>query len=281
MDSITEAHLRDIVGFEEDRLLIRRALSDALAANDPEQLVRFFARYISWNGFFGAGVATLAGKIARARRLLVDPAETFLPAADRSVLVASYFFDAARDEFDDHESSERDPHRNLAQAFLKGLVQHALPAATPAQNNALCADPLWLTALNGAVATGYGAYRADDLPTLFSAMGYHLGSEVLADQEFSIIDDILSTQSSELVRKLQATKVQIGPGTHNAYIWIKIHSGTGGAAEADHFAWATQGVNLALQYVDESLREDLRRQTERGFLAFANDQREFFNQVNK
>jgi hypothetical protein len=281
MTHLTEAHLRAILDIDEDKLLIQHALSEVLASGDRERLVRFFARYISWNGFFGAGVATLAGKIARARRLFTDPAETFLPAADRSVLVASYFFDAARDEFDDHESRERDPHRNLAQAFLKGLIQIAMPDADADQRNALTADPMWLTALNGAVATGYGAYGADDLPTLFRGMGYHLGSEILADQEFSIIDQIMTTTGGEIVPRLQGTTVQIGPEKHNAYIWIKIHSGTGGAAEADHFAWATQGVNLALGYVDEALREDLRRQAERGFLAFAHDQREFFQQVNR
>jgi hypothetical protein len=280
MTHISQAHLRELADFDEDRLLIHRALSEVLASGDPERLVRFFARYISWNGFFGAGVATLAGKIARARRLFIDRAETFLPAADRSVLVASYFFDAARDEFDDHESQDRDPHRNLAQAFLKGLVQLTLPDADAARCNELTADPLWLTALNGAVGTGYGAYRTDDLPTLFSAMGYHLGSEVLADQEFSIIDQVLSSTRNELVERLQASTIQIGPGKHNAYVWIKIHSGSGGAAEADHFAWATQGVNLALEYVDESERDVLLRQTERGFLAFAHDQREFFEHVN-
>ncbi len=281
MASINEKHLRGIMDFEGDRLLIRHALSDVLASAEPKRLVRFFARYISWNGFFGSGVATLAGKIGRARRLFIDPAEPFLPAADRSVLVASYFFDAARDEFDDHESTERDPHRNLAQAFLKGLAELALPDASPAQCNELTADPLWLTALNGAVGTGYGAYRADDLPTLFSAMGYHLGSEILADQEFSIIDEILSSMGGDLVRRLQATSIRIGPEEHNAYVWIKIHSGTGGAAEADHFAWASQGANLALQYVDAALHDDLCRQLERGFVAFAHDQREFFDQVNK
>jgi hypothetical protein len=281
MTSITEKRLRQIVDFDEDRMLIRHALSEVLESKVPEKLVRFFARYISWNGFFGAGVATLAGKIARARRLFVDPEEPFVPAADRSVLVASYFFDAARDEFDDHESRERDPHRNLAQAFLKGLVRETLSAATTARCNELAADPLWLTALNGAVATGYGAYGHDDLPTLFSAMGYHLGSEILADQEFSIIDQILSSKDSALVQRLRTATEQIGPVAHNAYVWIEIHSGTGGAAEADHFAWATQGVNLALGYVDPALREELCNQTERGFLAFANDQREFFNRVNK
>jgi len=55
MSSVTEQRLREIVDFSGDQALIRGALSAALDAADGEQLVRFFARYISWNGFFGAG----------------------------------------------------------------------------------------------------------------------------------------------------------------------------------------------------------------------------------
>jgi hypothetical protein len=277
---ITRAHLENLVDFEDDANLIRHALREALHARDSRALVRFFARYASWNGFFGAGVATLAGKIGRARGLFMDWREPLQAAADRSVLVASYFFDAARDEFDDHETAERDPHRCLAQAFLKGLASLCLPQMNAGEQNALMADPLWLTALNNSVAGGYGAYRPDDLPTLFAAMGYHLGSEVLADREFSIIDEALSAEG-DLVTRLKALTVPIGPQQHNAYVWVQIHSGSGGAAEADHFAWATQGVNLALDYVDESLQSDLIRQVERGFISFANDQREFFAFANR
>lgn len=279
--SITPAQLASLVDFNDDSSLIRNTLGQALSAGDAESLVRFFARYTSWNGFFGPGVATLAGKIGRARRLFMDPAEACIAAADRSVLVASYFFDAARDEFDDHERKERDPHRSLAQAFLKGLTSLKLPQASYESVNALMADPLWLTALNNHVASGYGAYRPDDLPTLFSAMGYHLGSEVLADREFSIIDDLLTHACGDLTDSLKSMTMRIGPEQHNAYVWIQIHSGSGGAAEADHFAWATQGVNLALDYVDPALHLDLQRQVERGFIAFAHDQREFFDHVNR
>ncbi len=278
MNRITQERLQSLVDFREDALLIRHALQDALQAPEPERLVRFFARYTSWNGFFGAGVATLAGKIGRARGLFMDPEEPLASAADRSVLVASYFFDAARDEFDDHGSPERDPHRSLAQAFLKALTQIRVPNLSTDRHNQLMADPFWLTALNKAVAFGYGTHRPDDLSTLFSAMGYHLGSELLADREFSIIDRILRNGSG-IADQLRATTVRIGPEQHNAYVWVQIHSRSGGAAEADHFAWATQGVNLAFQYVDPALHADLQREVELGFLDFAHDQREFFANV--
>ena len=278
MKTITQTHLQTLVDFQDDALLIRHALQQALEAPEPEALVRFFARYTSWNSFFGAGVATLAGKIGRARGLFTDPAEPLASAADRSVLVASYFFDAARDEFDDHASPERDPHRSLAQAFLKGLTRIRVPALTTEQHNQSTADPFWLTALNEAVDRGYGTHRPDDLPTLFNAMGYHLGSELLADREFSIIDRMLR-KNGTLAEQLRAMNVQVGPEKHNAYVWVQIHSSSGAAAEADHFVWATQGLELAFRYVDPSLHASLKREAELGFIAFANDQREFFAHV--
>jgi hypothetical protein len=281
MTAITTTRLGHLVDVEADSNLICAALEHAIAQQEPARLATFFARYASWNGFFGPGVAMLAGKIGRARGLFTDPEETLAAAADRSMLVASYFFDAARDEFDDHSSPERDPHRSLAQAFLKGLVQLTLPNASCVQIAAIASDPLWLKALNNEVACGYGAFRPDDLPSIFSAMGYHLGSELLADREFSMIDATLRDKTAHLVSSLTTTNVQVGPQAHNAYRWISAHSAAGGAAEEDHFAWACEGIDVALQYVPHSLHFDLKRQVERGFVAFAQDQREFFLHVNQ
>ena len=64
-------------------------------------------RAVASTGAAIGSVASLAGKIGCARHLFTDPAEPFLPAADRNVLVASYIFDAARDEFDDQYGNER------------------------------------------------------------------------------------------------------------------------------------------------------------------------------
>ena len=46
MTSITEKHLRQIVDFDEDRMLIRRALTEALESKDPERLVLFCALHL-------------------------------------------------------------------------------------------------------------------------------------------------------------------------------------------------------------------------------------------
>jgi hypothetical protein len=279
---ITERELRTLCNFDEAERRVVRALAEA--ADGPASLVRFLGRYASWNGWFGSGVATLAGKIGRCRRMFVDLEEPVVDLGDRSVLVASYFFDAARDEFDDRDTAHRDTHRCLAQALLKGALQHLRPLeprlSDPRFVNAWLSPPMWLDALSVRVAQGYGAGTLDDAATIFRAIGYHLGSEVLADREFSLIDETLRDKHAELVRFLSALEVEIAGQKHLAYQWIRIHSGHGGGAEAEHFEWATRGARLAFQYVPEAHRAFLRRQVHIGFTDFARDHCEFFDNVS-
>lgn len=241
----------------------------------------FLARYASWNGLFGSGVASLAGKIGRSQDLFLEEG-MLAPLADRSVLVASYFFDAARDEFDDRDTEHRDTHRCLAQATLAGVVDLAKPDHPELSDAALeqtLRAPFWLDGLRGRVAQGYGQGSADDYAGIFRAIGYHLGSELLADKEFSIIDSSMKAHDAELVKYLTETEVTIAGQAHRCYQWIGIHSGHGGAAEADHFDWAVSGASLAFQYVPEKLHDALRRQLDAGYKAFAADHDEFFAKV--
>ncbi|QSX79872.1 hypothetical protein [Agrilutibacter solisilvae] len=280
MSTVTTTELQQLCDFRQHQDAVRDTLAAALA--HPVSRLRFLGRYSSWNGFFGSGVATLAGKIGRARGCFVDAAQPIAAIADRSVYVASFFFDAARDEFDDRDTVHRDTHRCLAQSMLKGAIDHARQAQAM-DDNALAgvlSDPAWLSALNARVAAGYGNGTPDDLPHLFAGIGYHLGSELLADQEFSIIDRTLHELAPELVAYLKDARVNIAGQEHRAYQWIAIHSGHGGGAEADHFEWATQGVRLAFRFVPQAQHDGLRDHLHRGFREFARDHREFFQRVN-
>ncbi|WP_313918797.1 hypothetical protein [Tahibacter sp.] len=282
VNRISRGELEALVNFGAHERMVHEAIATALA--DPLQRLRFLGRYTSWNGLFGSGVAALAGKIGRSRRLFLDPDEPVQALADRSVYVGSFFFDAARDEFDDHESVHRDTHRCLAQATLKGLLEidaARLPGLADHHGvNRLLAEPDWLQELNIRVAQGYGVGSADDLPAIFHAIGYHLGSELLADREFSIIDESLRHAAADLVQQLLMKRVSIAGQEHVAYHWIAIHSGHGGAAEADHFEWATQGARLALRFTPEADHGALKQKLTQGFIAFANDHRRFFELVN-
>lgn len=245
--------------------------------------VKFIARYASWNGAFGSGVAGLSSKIGRSRSLFFEPGFP-RPLGDRSVLLASWFFDAARDEFDDRDTPHRDTHRCLAQATLAGIVEHAIEHGVgelrdPAHLEEVLADPPWLDRLRASVAIGYGNQSADDRPAIFRAIGFHLGSEMLADREFSVIDAELRAHHPELVAALIARTVTLAGQAHPCYQWIRIHSSHGGAAEADHFAWALRGVDTAFRFSPEAEHDRLEAEIREGYLGFARDHEEFFTRV--
>ena len=274
LDDLKQAH-----DFENSRALVSNAIR-LMCSGDPEDLASFIYRYTSWNGFFGSGVASLAGKVGSSQNLFIDAGFNVTPLADRSVLVASYFFDAARDEFDDRDTEHRDTHRCLAQAVVLGVFAHY--NLKPSVVYRLTQQPLWLQGLIDRVQIGYGATTPNDRPTVFRAIGYHLGSEVLADQEFTLIDGFLRENRPELVRYLQENSVTIAGQKHNSYQWLSIHSDYGeesGGVEAEHFEAAMKGARLALKYSPHEMRDDLRHQMILGFLDFAADHREFFTNV--
>lgn len=250
----------------------------ARAMRSHRGLLRFLGRYTSWNGFFGSGVATLAGKIGRCRSTFLDPAQPVLHLADRSVFVASFFFDAARDEFDDRSTEHRDTHRCLAQALVGGVIAYAKLGAAE-EVNELLSEPSWLHTLQDRVSLGYGAQSEDHAPMLFRSMGYHLGSEVLADEEFSRIDAALRKADPGLVEHLEAFSLEIAGKEHNGYRWISAHSGHGSAVEWDHFKWAVEGVELAFRYTPVERRAEFLQQVFLGFDDFARDHAEFFGRV--
>jgi hypothetical protein len=275
---IEERDLRARHDFDRTLAAVTTAVDGATSGGGVE-LLRFLGRFVSWNGGFGSGVATLAGKIGRARHLFLDPNERIAAAADRSVHVASYFFDAARDEFDDRATPHRDTHRTLAQAVIKGIVAHH-HLEDAAVDEALD-EPLWLTGLHDRTRLGYGLGTPDDLPSIFRSMGFHLGSEVLADQEFTQIDQSLRAKAPALVDTLLRTKVHIADQDHAAYYWVGIHSGLGGSVEHDHFEWAVQGVREAFRYTAKRHHEYLREQVLVGFEDFARCHTEFFRLCNR
>ena len=105
---IDKASLSERHDFAASQALVLDTLQDSMTS--LPNMIRFLGRYTSWNGFFGSGVATLAGKIGRSRQVFLDPEQPLRALADRSVFVASFFFDAARDEFDDRDTTHRDTH---------------------------------------------------------------------------------------------------------------------------------------------------------------------------
>jgi len=219
------------------------ALQQAVeGASSPGALLSVVGRYVQFNSAFGPGLANLAGEIAARQGLFRDPDEPLRLVADRAAEVAADFFYAAVDEFDDRLTPWRDTHRTLAQATLKAIGAYF--GYTPHQLN----DVIRINAVTESsvarVSAGYGIGAALDEARLFHAMGFHAGSEVLADAEFNVLDQGLRKARPEMVDALQKTRIAIGGQEHDAYYWVRIHT----SVEADHFDAALQGVNNAARF---------------------------------
>lgn len=273
MSNITVDTLRELVSFDKADQRVAAALA---AANQSDAgLVRFMNRYAKWNCRFAAGVARLVSNVGDAVELFTEPGKP-IGLADRSCYIASFFFDAARDEFNDHITRHRDPHRSLAQATLIGMAQ-ALGQEIVLHEPT---EP-WLRTLADLVVHRYDGSTTPVRYTsladkLFSGIGFHLGSEILADSEFSMIDDFLRTNRNDLVQSMLRTKVALADAEHRSYAWIGVHSGHDGAAEADHFEWGLQGANLALQHLEADQRAQAVQALKSGFMHFADMHYMFF-----
>ncbi len=220
-----------------------RVFSNTLAQiSSSHDLLRVMGRYIYLNAPFAGGVANLAGEIAVRQNLFLDPDEPIHNLADRATHVAADIFYACIDEFYDRSTPRRDTHRTFAQATLKGLGQfYSLDSAT--LNDLIQPTPDMLQDIQR-ISDGYALNHELDETALLRAIGFHAGSEILADEEFRILDAFLQAKYPDVVIYLQNHTVAIGDIARPAYHWIKIHT----SVEADHFQFAMQGANDALRY---------------------------------
>ncbi len=269
---LNEAYFHSLVNFEASA---QRVTSRLARITDGEQLTRFFVRYAAWNGRFANGVAALVSLIGDQRNMFQEAGYP-RAVADRSNYIASYIFDAARDEYNDHINPIRDTHRCMAQASLismsafYGLGDHVLDEIEPAA----------LRQLNEAVLVGYTGHAAasDDVATrIFAGLGYHLGSELLADREFSIIDEYLRKHRNDLVQHLMRSTVELAGGQHRCYAWVGVHSGHGGGVEAEHFEYAVSGAHAALKYLVGTPSDHAVSALATGFRAFEREHTAFFS----
>jgi hypothetical protein len=247
---------------------------DLAGIGDRAELVLALAHYIQFNSVFGSGVANLAGEIASRQDLFRDTDEEVDLVADRSVEVAAQVFFAAIDEFGGHAKGQRGNHRGLAQATLKAIASYF--NISPAfLNKSTEADEDTLSAIE-AVRNGYGLNQALEEPKLFRAMGFHIGSEVLADEEFNVLDGFLRANYPGLVEYLKKTKVAISGAANPAYAWIQIHT----SVEADHFQAAVSSANLALHYyAGYQTQTCIKNWILDGFREFATVQSEFMKRL--
>jgi hypothetical protein len=226
-------------------------------SSGPEELVARVSQWVWWNTAFGGAVAGLSS-------VVWDSANLF-GGTVRSSKIASLIFFAARDEFGDQGA--RSTHPELAGATLLGLT-HALNVTIQTD----FANPQTVRLMTE-VVRGYRARGASEETELWKALGFHFGSETLADAEFRTFSSFLEGRYPDVVRWMKTSKVE--GKSYSPWSWIEIHAGTQHqtGVEIDHAESAATAIELALKYYKGSESPKICRQwVEEGLAEFCQHQ---------
>jgi len=234
------------------------------------QLIRFLSRYTLFNGDFAGGVAHLAGAFHTRTDLFRDNSGVE-ELSDKASAIASYIFFAAVDEYATRDTGVRVTHRIMAQQLLAETLGYFSVASSDLQHN----YPLNQETRDAIqkVRNGYGINLKNTDQRILHGLGFHLGSEFLADEEFTLLDRFLRKNYSGFVEHLQAVQMDYGK---NAYEWIALHT----IVEQEHFDNAITAATLTLDfYQGKMVKEKVREQIIAGFQSFAKVQKRFFENI--
>jgi hypothetical protein len=211
-------------------------------ATDAARLVGVMARYVCFNAAFPGGLASLAGAIAAQAGLFRDPLEPVAALADRAVDVAQEHLFRPPGEAGGSEPPWRGSHRALAAATLRGMG--AFFGFGEAALDHACRLNRATTEAQAQVRASYGLGRPLEGRSLFEAMGFHAGSETLAEREFDVLDRHLRRARPALVVALQATRLGGPEEDRDAYAWVRVHR----AVHEDAVHRALRAANTALRF---------------------------------
>ncbi len=247
-----------------------------LASQNPVMLYLFFQRYSYFNGYASASVARLASSIGLSRYLFSNSELLVTEEADRGMEISAKVMTAAADE----GANDSPVHRALAQLTVKTVGDYAGLSAD--ERNALSPVPMWLREISEAVIANYQGIPGD-VASLVKAMGFHLASEMLGDQEYTLLDMVIRHENRDVgfdaYLRNEAKPVKIGSHRYTPWSWILIHSQYGGSGvEVEHFECGLDALNLAARFRSES-EAQMKSWALEGFGEFVELQQRMFREL--
>jgi hypothetical protein len=245
-----------------------------LAASNPVRLYYFMQRYAYFNSFAGSLVARLASSIGLSYKMFQKEGISVIDQADRGLEIAAKVLLATIDEHAD-AGAQNVPHRTLAQVTLQAISEYA--ELSEAELNKITETPDWMKTV---ITNLIGSYQGEvnNIEALVTAIGFHLGSELLADQEYSLIDKVVrhTNRGTGFDAWLKGKQVQVSGKRLSPWYWIVVHGKhNASGVEADHFQYALDALNLLAQSRPES-NETILKWASKGFLDFATLQQQLF-----
>lgn len=248
-----------------------------LAAQDSVKLYYFMQRYAYFNSYAGSLVARLASSIGISYQLFRQEGVFVADQADRGLEIAAKVFAATVDEHADAGASQV-PHRTLAQVTLKAIGEYA--DLSDVELNRAAVTPDWMAPLINDAVEGYPG-KIGDIEALVTALGFHLGSELLADREYCLIDKVVrhTNRGVGFDAWLKGKQVEVAGKLLSPWYWIVVHGKHNATAvEAEHSGFAIEGLNLVAKYRPESY-DTILKWASKGFLDFARIQQQLFANI--
>jgi hypothetical protein len=263
LESVTEWVETSITAAPNGDLL--EAQLQAIKTDDA--MIHFLHRFVLFNDALAARVPFLAGLIHLTPNLFLDPEPDVDFCRQANGRIAAFVAEAANDEY--RMTAERNlVHQYLSQLFFRGVLEHwHVDGPTFDRQYPL---PLPLTEL---LAEARDSYFRDRAPSeIFAALGFHVGLEFFAHQEFNLVDQYLRARHPALVDNLEQRGTD-GP----AYLWLATHT----VVEIGHYRAGLEALKAAVKYChprDEAPR--MLARIKEGFNGFIDLQKRYYESVS-
>lgn len=242
---------------------------EALAGSlgDRHDLLRFVHRFLLFNDALAARVPYLAGLIHLTQDLFQNPGEQPGFLAQTNAQIAAYVAEAAADEYR-MVNGRNMVHQYLSQVFFRGVLRQCWPDGAGTFESAYPISPE-IAALLTEARTKF--FVAPDACAIFSALGFHVGLEFFADEEFNLVDRYLRNRHPDVVAALETNG-----GDLCEYTWLSLHT----IVEIGHYRAGLEAVNQAVAtWRDPATAPDMAETIMDGLRAFADLQNRYYSAV--
>jgi hypothetical protein len=246
-----------------NKQLLERQLQ---AIGGDAAIMHFLHRFVLFNDALAARVPFLAGMIHLTPGLFIDPDAEQEFCSQANGRIAAYVAEAASDEY--RMTPDRNlVHQCLAQKFFRGVLDYYhVDAAT---FDRLYPFPAALAQILAEARSKFFARREPS--EIFAALGFHVGLEFFADQEFNLVDQYLRHHHSALVASLEGSRPDL-----SSYLWLSTHT----VVEIGHYRAGLSALKAALAYCHP--REQAPQMLEsikHGFNSFVDLQKRYYEAV--
>jgi len=234
------------------------------AVTNETAAVRFLHRFVLFNDALAARVPFLAGLIHLTPNIFLDRSEHIDFCRQANGRVAAYVAEAARDEYQ-LDANRNGVHQHLSQLFLNGALAH-YQVDRGAFDREHPLPPALTVILEEARTVFLGERSAQ---TIFRALGFHVGLEFFAHQEFNLVDAWLRARRPDLVQALEA-------GEAGSYTWLALHT----VVEIGHYRAGLEALKSALRfYHDAEGRPAMAQLIKGGLAAFVDLQSRYYDAI--